>query len=175
MGVAINFALGENGILKSAEYAVDKYQNKAEQENKTLGNYENTIENYINSTREQIMVDKEEYENLKNRLEELENKNVLVYETGEFNQYVAYGSKYAYYTIQLANTYTEEDNAKLIITGITQPNAMYFSANTIAGKVIGNKITITLLNYAGESSYSKTYNVKYAVIKYDNDTVKSEW
>ncbi len=52
-GVAINFALGENGILRSAEYAVDKYQNTQKDEEDKLSYYEKLInettrENSIN-------------------------------------------------------------------------------------------------------------------------------
>ncbi len=47
-GVAINFALGENGILKGAEYAVDKYQNKAEQEQNELAK----VDDYIQGNRQ---------------------------------------------------------------------------------------------------------------------------
>ncbi len=36
---------GENGILKSAEYAVDKYQNKAEQEQNELAKIDDYIQN----------------------------------------------------------------------------------------------------------------------------------
>ena len=45
---------------------------------------------------------------------------------------------------------------------------MYYSNATITHKVIGNTTIITLLNYAGESSYSKTYNVKYKIIRDDD-------
>ncbi len=44
-GVAINFALGENGILKGTETAVDKYQNKAEQEQNELAKIDDYIQN----------------------------------------------------------------------------------------------------------------------------------
>ena len=66
-GVAINFALGENGILKGAEYAVDKYQNKAEQEQNELAQ----IDDYIQNGRETITVDKKEYEQLLKDVAEL--------------------------------------------------------------------------------------------------------
>ncbi len=53
---------GENGILKRAEYATDKYQNKAEQEQNELAK----IDDYIQNGRETVTISKEEYENLKN-------------------------------------------------------------------------------------------------------------
>ncbi len=61
-GVAINFAVGENGILQSAEYAVDKYENKAEQEQNELAK----IDDYIENGRETVTISKEEYDILKN-------------------------------------------------------------------------------------------------------------
>ena len=59
-GVAINFALGDNGILKVAEYATDKYQNKVEQEQNELAK----IDDYIQNGRETVTISKEEYDNL---------------------------------------------------------------------------------------------------------------
>ena len=44
-GVALNFVLGENGILKHAEFASNKYQNSAEKEANELAQ----LEDYINS------------------------------------------------------------------------------------------------------------------------------
>ncbi len=60
-GVAINFALGDNGILRGAEYATDKYQNKAEQEQNELAK----IDDYIQNGRATVTISKEEYEKLK--------------------------------------------------------------------------------------------------------------
>ncbi len=51
---------GENGILKGAETAVDKYQNKAEQEQNELAK----IDDYIQNSRENVTITKDEYEAL---------------------------------------------------------------------------------------------------------------
>ncbi len=42
---------GDNGILRGAETAVDKYQNRAEQEQNNIEDYENKIEQYMIATR----------------------------------------------------------------------------------------------------------------------------
>lgn len=99
---------------------------------------------------------------VQNALNELYSKSNMISESGEFNQYVAAFSNYATVTINLENTYTNEDNARLLITEITSPNAMYHST---PAKIIGNKVVVTLLNFAGDGAYSKTYNVKYLVVK----------
>ncbi len=54
---------GENGILKGAEYAADKYQNKAEQEQNELAK----IDDYIQNGRETVTISKEEYEKLQKK------------------------------------------------------------------------------------------------------------
>ena len=43
-GVAINFALGDNGILRGAEYAVDKYKESADEEQSALDEFLEYIE-----------------------------------------------------------------------------------------------------------------------------------
>lgn len=102
--------------------------------------------------------------NVEEALNDLYSNTNIIYEKGEFNQYVAAREGIANVTINLEKTYTAEDNARLVVTDITQPNAMYFYSG-VNNKIIGNQIGITLLNYAGDNSYSKTYNVKYSVIK----------
>ena len=102
-------------------------------------------------------------------LNELYNsKSNKIYEVGEFNQYVEYASHYVTYTIKLKHTYLEEDNARLIITDITEPHAMYCNFDAIRNKVVGNTINITLLNYSDDIRCSKTYNVKYAIVRIDD-------
>ncbi len=49
---------GDNGILKGAEYAVDKYQNKAEQEQNELAK----IDDYIQNGRETVNMPKRTWE-----------------------------------------------------------------------------------------------------------------
>ncbi len=55
---------GENGILRGAEYAVDKYQNKAEQEQQELAK----VDDYINNSRETVTLTNEEYQIFKNQI-----------------------------------------------------------------------------------------------------------
>ena len=69
-GVALNFVIGENGILKHAEFARNKYQNSAEQEENELAK----IDSYISANRETVTIDKGEYEQLKARITALEAK-----------------------------------------------------------------------------------------------------
>ena len=45
---------GDNGILKGAEYAVDKYQNAQEKENRELQEYESEMAKYIAGTRSSL-------------------------------------------------------------------------------------------------------------------------
>ncbi len=72
-GVAINFALGDNGILKGAEYATDKYKNKAEQEQNELAK----IDDYIQNGRETVTISKEEYDILKNSNSYSEHETII--------------------------------------------------------------------------------------------------
>lgn len=97
-------------------------------------------------------------------LDELYRNKDTVYETGEFDQYVAAYSNYASVTLNLSKTYTAQDNARLVLTSITNPNAMYCSIN---GKIVGNKVQFVLLNFAGDGSYSKTYHVEYSIVRCD--------
>ena len=94
------------------------------------------------------------------------NPNVIIYESGEFSEYVKYGSNYKKVTIKLNKNYTEEDNARIVIKSITpKNNAMYYHSG-ISNKIVGNNFSITLLNFAGSDSYSTTYTVTYDIIKY---------
>ena len=81
VGVAINFALGENGILRGAEYAVDKYQNKAEQEQNELAK----IDDYIKGNREDIPKSKILFEgNQSTGTITFENDKISNYDSFEF-------------------------------------------------------------------------------------------
>lgn len=102
-------------------------------------------------------------------LNDLYNKpNVVVYESGEFSEYIKYAANYKTVTIQLNKNYEEEDNAKLVIKSITpEINAIYYSSKILSNKIVGNTVSITLLNFAGSDSYSTTYTVTYDIIKYN--------
>lgn len=62
-GVTINIALGNNGIIKLAEDASEKYKNAYEKELNDLTQVNNEIG--IASNRETVNIDKEEYDKLK--------------------------------------------------------------------------------------------------------------
>ncbi len=59
-GVAINFAIGENGIFKLAKDATEKYKNSAEKEEAEIAK----ANEYIANGRETVVISKEEYESL---------------------------------------------------------------------------------------------------------------
>ena len=52
-GVALNFVIGENGILKHAEFATNRYQNSSEKEITDFNTLSNQIDNFINNSNEQ--------------------------------------------------------------------------------------------------------------------------
>ena len=93
-------------------------------------------------------------------------KATSVYETGEFSLYVKAGS-YASITLNLKNTYTASDNARLVIYDYSPSAPLYPNVDTSVEKIVGNTKSIVIVNYAGNGSYSKTYNFKYKVIKMD--------
>lgn len=61
-GVALNFVVGENGILRHAEFAKEKYENKAQIEQNELAQ----LDDYISNGRDTVTISKEEYDMLKN-------------------------------------------------------------------------------------------------------------
>lgn len=74
-GVTISFTMGENGIFKLAKSATEKYENSAEKEDAGINELNKNIEKYgIASNRDTITIDKKEYEQLKERIEKLENR-----------------------------------------------------------------------------------------------------
>lgn len=55
-GVAINFAIGENGIFKLAENAGEKYENVSKKEEIDIAKLNNQIEGYISGGRQANLV-----------------------------------------------------------------------------------------------------------------------
>ena len=46
-GVSISMVLGDNGLINKTQNAVNTYDNKAQDENKTLFNIENKFDQYL--------------------------------------------------------------------------------------------------------------------------------
>lgn len=66
-GVTILFTMRENGIFELAESATKKYENSAEKEETEINELNKEIEKYgIASNRDTVIIDKNEYEKLKN-------------------------------------------------------------------------------------------------------------
>lgn len=71
-GVVLNFALGNNGIFKLARNTSKNWQNSVEIETSQLNNLDSQVQHIIISSRGSITINKEEYESLKLRVENLE-------------------------------------------------------------------------------------------------------
>ena len=85
-GVALNFVIGENGILRHAEFASNKYQNSAEKEENELAQ----LDSYISANRDTVTIDKEEYEKLKqNSIKFIDYTNVLTTITSSSAEWTA--------------------------------------------------------------------------------------
>lgn len=65
-GISIATLTG-SGLFEKARLAEQESKNAQEKEDATLGDYENKIEEYIDSSRDTVIIDKEEYENLKKK------------------------------------------------------------------------------------------------------------
>ena len=68
-GVVVNLSLGENGIIKKAQTAVDKYKQAAENEQIEIAKIENEIDSYVGGNRDYAT----EINGIKDRITELEN------------------------------------------------------------------------------------------------------
>lgn len=74
-GVTISLIMGENGIFEIAQNAAKEYENSAQKEEVGINNLTNQIEKYgIASNGGTITIDKNEYEKLKEKLVNLENR-----------------------------------------------------------------------------------------------------
>lgn len=74
--------LTNSGLFEKGQLAKEKYGNAQAKENTILEDYEDTVDGYVEGSREQVRVDKEEYEQLKAKVEELSKKDEAV-QSGE--------------------------------------------------------------------------------------------
>lgn len=89
-----------------------------------------------------------------------------IIETGTVSQYLDLSAG-VNLKLSLKNTYTEEDNAKLILlsTSVSGLAAPYLNAGNMASKIVGNSKSLYLTNAAGLSGTGGTTTINYAVVK----------
>ena len=152
-GVALNFTIGENGILKHTEFASNKYQNSAEKEANELAQ----LDDYIQNSRETVTIDKAEYEDMKSKINQLYNSSI---------KYIDYNN-----IIEKSENTSESETSELIYT-LTQDAAVYVAAypNESAKKFniyINNKEVRTYWNgYSYSIVCEDTFHLK------KGDTIK---
>ena len=73
-GITLAMVIGNSGIFNKANLAKQEYENAQKEETEALDNLSNKIDSILGS-REQIMVDKDEYEQLKKDIQTLKNQN----------------------------------------------------------------------------------------------------
>lgn len=76
-GITISLTVGQNGIMNMAEQAGKNYIDAEQKEKEILASYDNEIDEVLIGNREQIMVDKEEYEQLVNEVRDLKVQNTM--------------------------------------------------------------------------------------------------
>ena len=75
-GIVINISLKENGILQRSEMAKQETQIASNEEESGMKYYESEIQKRANANEEMIMVNKQEYEELKNKVDNLVPKSI---------------------------------------------------------------------------------------------------
>ena len=84
-GVAIT-TLTQTGLFEKAKQAKNSMENSQILENKVIAEYENKINSSVVGDRDKITIDKEEYENLKAKIDEISKGNIVhVYENVTLN------------------------------------------------------------------------------------------
>lgn len=140
VGVSIETIIGENGLIERARNAKEVTDNATNEEKGKLSSYENEIDNY----------------NIIGRSGEGTNKNAFeILETGSYTSSTIPKNTFIYYTVPLENNYSEEQQAKFLITSdITNTGviAPYFRMDEYAQSVVGNNHTFYIYNAAGTGS-----------------------
>ncbi len=117
---------GDNGILRGAEYAVDKYQNKAEQEQNELAK----IDDYIQNGRETVTISKEELKQIID--EEIEKASKLnVQRCIDTSRLIATIGNDANFGLNSYSYTATEDCAILGRVGSNNKGCVYISINSI--------------------------------------------
>ena len=140
-GITITLTLGDKGIINMAKQAKNDYENAADYEQELLGNVVNEANMIINSN---------EIQN-----ESLNMSKIRILEQGTIDTGTMAGDYMAkLLTINLQNTYTEEDKARVIIYSVEVLSgtfAPYSSDYCSSVYVRGDKHAFYTRNCAGPS------------------------
>lgn len=94
-------------------------------------------------------------------------ESYVILETGTYSSLSQGSDSTKNYTITLKNTYKADQNARFIVTNITNatyPNNWYGRFNSTKEKIVGNKFTLGVCNYSGSW---QTASIDYAIIGYN--------
>ena len=124
--VAINLSLENNGVFNRAKTAKEQYSNAQDYEKTEIAKASNEIDGYVDGNRDTVTVPKDEYENLKNSVQELSNKspvgfintNQLLVDITDFTD---------------GTTYTATDNCAVLVNtyGNANRQGVYVKINNV--------------------------------------------
>ena len=150
-GITITLTLGDKGIINMAKEAGKNYQDAANYEQALLGNLTNEATNIIGSDGNQSVVP--------------DMGKVRILEQGTVDTGTIEASGVKLITINLQNTYTEEDHARLVFyksEALSGVLACYFRDEWTAFEVTGNTWASHIFN--GSNTTSGNNRLYYWVI-----------
>lgn len=156
-GIIINLTIGQEGILSRAQEAGRNHIEGEERDAEILANHENYIAKYVEGSRDY----KSEIEELKTKINELENKNIdYNYENPIFLFQTNGWEKYTEDTVILDNYKVQQDGLFSVCMGLGLNNTVSQVVVYINGKMI---------NYL--QAYSQTVSPIHLPVKKD-DVIK---
>jgi len=194
-GITVNLILGEGNIFEKAQEAKEKHEDAQVKENAILEGYQNTINEYadgsVSGSRDTVTIDKEEYDNLLERVETLENskKTILIekkwqtstvsttanvekkideislsgYGTGKAIVSFSAGSETNNVT-GFHNFIRKNDNSMVAMDGVTGVSSGTYKRACSAGTTSYDENTTLLFSVTTSASIKPIYNINILLI-----------
>lgn len=144
-GITITLTLGDKGIINMAKEAGKNYQDAQEYEQALLGNLTNEATNIIGSDGTQGSANM---------------GKIRILEQGTIDTGTMTGGSVKQITINLRNTYTEEDSARILFyksEKLSGDFAFYLSGGWSGYKITGNSWSSHVFNGASKSGNARLY------------------
>lgn len=168
-GITISALTGENGLISRTKQAKEKTFHAQNFENSTLSEFNGEINSVVTGSREQVTVDKDEYENLKNKVNALTTQNTMS-STEHFSGEYYYNGKPIYektvYVASLPNT-----TGKMYDHGISDVDTLWFDPSNCFG-VFNSSGDVVLIPFVSTGNAYIISLVAYGKKQFKIETLK---